>query len=75
VAGSRGQLQVWDTSTNASVRNVFGTRVKLPEDAGKGERMIGVNDSDSESDDEEGIEEGGMAVEEAPDGWESMEED
>jgi periodic tryptophan protein 1 len=76
VAGSRGQLQVWDTSTNGSVRNVFGTRVKLPEDSGKGERMIGVVDSDSDSDDEEGnVEEGGMAVDEAADGWESMEED
>lgn len=77
VAGSKGQMQVWDTSTNSAVRNVFASRVKLPEDTGKGERLVGVPDSDSESDDEEEAEGGGMAVEgnEQQDGWESMEED
>lgn len=77
VAGSRGEVQVWDTSTNASVRNVFGSRVKLPEDTGKGDRLVGVAQSDSESDDDE--EQGGMRTEEGGDGpgdgWESMEED
>lgn len=78
VAGSRGEVQVWDTSTNASVRTVFGRRVKLPEDTGKGDRLVGVAQSDSESDDEE-EEQGGMEVEGAGktpnDGWESMDED
>jgi periodic tryptophan protein 1 len=79
VAGSRGQLQVWDTSTNPNVRNVFGGRVKMPADSGNGERMVAVAESDSESEsDEEDAGQGGMAVEgeEAggQDGWESMDE-
>lgn len=80
VAGSKGALQVWDTSTNPNVRNVFATRVKMPEDSGKGERMVAIAESDSESDeDEDDAEEGGMNVERnengGQDGWESMEED
>ena len=78
VAGSRGEVQIWDTSTNSNVRNVFGSRVKLPEDTGKGDRLVGVAQSDSESDDEED-EPTGMEVQGAPkgneDGWESMDED
>ncbi|ETN42254.1 uncharacterized protein HMPREF1541_04195 [Cyphellophora europaea CBS 101466] len=74
VAGSKGQLQVWDTSTNANVRSVFGGRVSLPEDRGRGERMVGIAQSDSESDDEE--EAGGVEDGAGPgDGWESMDED
>ena len=76
VAGSRGQLQVWDTSTNANVRSAFGGRVKMPE-AGPKERLVGatgMSDNEDESDDEE--EEGGMDTKEADqDGWESMDED
>ena len=75
VAGSRGQLQVWDTSTNASVRSTFGSRVKLPEASAK-ERVVGItgnSDTEDESDDEE---EGGVETKRADqDGWESMEED
>ena len=72
VAGSKGQLQVWDTSTNASVRSAFGNKVKMPEARGK-ERVVGAtggSDDEDESDDEE---EGG--VDAGQDGWESMEED
>ncbi|KIY03877.1 uncharacterized protein Z520_00568 [Fonsecaea multimorphosa CBS 102226] len=70
VAGSKGQLQVWDISTNPSVRKVFASRVQLPETDGK-ERLVGASLSDHESEDEEGEEAG----EEAQDGWESMDED
>ncbi|KIW90734.1 uncharacterized protein Z519_08517 [Cladophialophora bantiana CBS 173.52] len=70
VAGSKGRLQVWDISTNPSVRKVFAGRVQLPESDGK-ERLVGASVSDDESEDEEGdeAEEGGQ------DGWESMDED
>lgn len=68
VAGSKGVVQVWDTSTNAAVRRVFAGRVPdVPE--GKEERMIRVQNDDEESDDDEG-EEGGNER----DGWESMDE-
>lgn len=72
VAGSKGQVQVWDTSTNASVRKVFAGRAKLPEGDVK-ERIVGLStgqDDESESDDEEP-----EAGANGQDGWESMEED
>lgn len=75
-AGSKGQLQVWDISTNPSVRNVFAGKVKLPETNGK-ERLVAVNDhGDDESDDEEEIgEEGGVQTGGVAQDWESMDED
>ncbi|KAF2224945.1 WD40-repeat-containing domain protein [Elsinoe ampelina] len=68
VAGSKGALQVWDTSTNKGVRECFATRVKggLEERKG-GERMVKVIDEQDSEDEEE---EGGAGQ----DGWESMEE-
>jgi len=76
VAGSKGQIQVWDTSTNAGVRNVFAGRVKLPEGDVK-ERLIGVNAGGDGSEDEEDDEdEGGMDTGGANGGgWEDMDED
>jgi periodic tryptophan protein 1 len=68
VAGSKGRLQVWDISTNPSVRKVFSGRVQLPAHDGK-ERLIGASVSDHESDEEE--DDG----EQHADGWESMDED
>lgn len=69
VAGSKGQLQVWDISTNPAVRKTWAGKVKLPETDGK-ERLIGVNkDSDDDTDDEDGGANAGR------DGWESMDED
>lgn len=64
VAGSKGGVTVWDTSTNAGVRRTFAGRV------GEGEvqERVVVEESSGESDSEE--EEG-----KAQDGWESMEED
>ena len=60
VAGSRGQLQVWDTSTNASVRNML-----LAAESKCRKRLLknvlwesqATSDSEDESDDEE---EGGV---------------
>lgn len=73
VAGSKGQLQVWDTSTNPGVRAAFASRVKMPEVSGK-ERFVAVNDSSEESEDEE--EGGGVGASAAGrDGWEEMDED
>lgn len=74
VAGSRGQVQVWDTSTNASVRNAFAGKVKMPENDAK-ERMVtldGGRQEDEESSDEENE---SRARADGQDGWESMEED
>ncbi|KJR81696.1 periodic tryptophan protein 1 [Sporothrix schenckii 1099-18] len=66
VAGSKGNLTVWDTSTNAAVRQAFASKLPNAADGDVEERMIGVEDDDSEEssdDEEEGEEgEGGVAV-------------
>ena len=74
VAGSKGAVQIWDTSTNAAIRHAFATRVAPIEGEVK-ERLIGINEESSESEDESGSDE-----EEAEDGQhriegESMDED
>jgi periodic tryptophan protein 1 len=64
-----------DTSTNAAVRRAFASRVAPVEGEIK-ERLVGVEDDSSESDEEEGgaeTGEGDAAGEEK--GWESMDED
>ncbi|KAK4250490.1 WD40-repeat-containing domain protein [Corynascus novoguineensis] len=77
VAGSKGTVSVWDTSTNAGVRKAFGQRVPTKAE-GEGEvedRLVGVDDDDSSSSDEEEEEdedEDGAAL--SHDG-ESMDED
>jgi periodic tryptophan protein 1 len=84
VAGSKGSLQVWDTSTNAAVRSAFASKTgsnllttSAAASAGK-ERLVGVrNDaedsddsgSDSEADEESG--KGGVRIDGGADGWES----
>lgn len=73
VAGSKGAVQIWDTSTNAAVRSAFAS--KVPEVRGDGkERLVGLEQSDTDSDSEEG--EDGEEEDEDEDGkgWESMEE-
>ncbi|OJJ47937.1 hypothetical protein ASPZODRAFT_158787 [Penicilliopsis zonata CBS 506.65] len=73
VAGSKGVVQIWDTSTNGAVRRAFVSR--LPSLAGEvAERMVGVDADGNESDDDE---EGAAdeVVAQGGDGWESMEED
>ena len=75
VAGSRGAVQIWDTSTNKAVREAFASRVKLPERVG-GERLVGVAADDEEVEEEA---EANEAAENGPNGeeggWESMDED
>ena len=73
VAGSKGQVQIWDTSTNSAVRNVFSEKVKMREPTEK-ERIIAPNEDDGESDDDQTGAQRGMAVEN-DEGWESMDED
>ncbi|KAH9840443.1 putative WD repeat-containing protein [Teratosphaeria destructans] len=69
VAGSKGAVQVWDTSTNRAVREAFATRVKLPEATGE-ERLVGVEQDDEVEEEEAEAEENG-----GDGGWESMDED
>jgi periodic tryptophan protein 1 len=78
VAGHKGVIKVWDTSTNAGVRSAFANRVALKgEEGAVEERLVGTADDSSDSDDDEDEEEGGAAIAEegGPDGWESMEEE
>lgn len=72
VAGSKGSVQVWDTSTNKAVREAFAGRVKMPE--AKEERLIGVEADHEEEDEEEEAEEAANGGGETG-GWESMDED
>ncbi|KAK5158114.1 rRNA-processing protein, partial [Cryomyces antarcticus] len=72
VAGSKGSVQIWDTSTNAAVRRAFANRVAPVEGEVK-ERLIGVEEDDTDSDSEEELEAGGEGGP-GPDRWESMEE-
>ena len=73
VAGSKGTIQVWDTSTNAAVRRLFANRM-APVDGEIIERLVGVEEDSSDSEEEGGVEPGGK------DGggeneWGSMDED
>jgi periodic tryptophan protein 1 len=73
VAGSKGSVQVWDTSTNPAIRQAFSGKVK-PIQGDVKERLVGIqedssDDSDDSEDDEDDDEGAGK------DGWESMDED
>ncbi|KAK5134348.1 hypothetical protein LTR08_006528 [Meristemomyces frigidus] len=69
VAGSKGAVQVWDTSTNKAVREAFATRVRMPEGDVQ-ERLVRIeSDDEIEEEEAEAEENGGEG------GWESMEED
>ncbi|CAN8099813.1 unnamed protein product [Discula destructiva] len=68
VAGSKGTMHIWDTSTNVSVRQAFAG--KVPEPKTKEERLVAVADDESDSDDEEESAEG-----EEADGDESMDDE
>ena len=71
VAGSKGAVQIWDTSTNKAVRDAFAGRVKLPEQTGDvQEKLVKVAEDDEEAD-----EEAEAAENDGEGGWESMEED
>lgn len=60
VAGSKGAVQIWDTSTNAAVRSAFASKVPQLKGDGK-ERLVGLEESESESDSDEGEEDAGGA--------------
>ncbi|KXT15071.1 hypothetical protein AC579_1505 [Pseudocercospora musae] len=69
VAGSKGAVQVWDTSTNKAVREAFASRVKMPEGDVK-ERLVGIEHDDEVEEEEADAEENG-----GEGGWESMDEE
>ena len=71
VAGSKGSVQIWDTSTNPAIRKAFAHRVK-PVDGEVKERLVGVEEDSSESEDDGGPEE---ADDGKGGGWGSMDED
>ncbi|KAF1360459.1 periodic tryptophan protein-like protein [Lizonia empirigonia] len=72
VAGSKGSVQIWDTSTNAAVRAAFASKVPQMKPGAK-ERLVGLEESDTDSDTDEG-ESGAEDEGEHDKGWESMEE-
>lgn len=61
VAGSRGAVQIWDTSTNAAVRRAFADRV-APVEGEIQERLVAVDEDSSDSEEEGGIEPGGESA-------------
>ena len=73
VAGSKGVMQVWDTSTNAAVRRIFATRL-TPLEGDIPERTVTIEDDSSDSEVEGGAEPSSRDVNEKG-GWESMDED
>ncbi|KAI1780127.1 WD40 repeat-like protein [Hypoxylon cercidicola] len=52
VAGSKGTMHVWDTSTNAAVRQAFAHKISNKIEGEVQERLIGVEADDSSSDEE-----------------------
>ena len=70
-AGSKGSMQIWDTSTNAAVRRAFGSRM-ASSSGDVEERLVGVDEDSSDSEEEGGKEPCGDA---AGDQWGSMDED
>ncbi|KAB8074177.1 WD40-repeat-containing domain protein [Aspergillus leporis] len=73
VAGSKGVVQIWDTSTNAAVRRAFVSRMPNLEGEVQ-ERTVGLQADQNDSDDEDAAQEVGAAAV-GGDGWESMDED
>ncbi|CAO2656899.1 Nn.00g057020.m01.CDS01 [Neocucurbitaria sp. VM-36] len=75
VAGSKGAVQIWDTSTNAAVRAAFANKVTLPQMKQDGkERLVGLDEPETDSDTEEGESDDGEEENGEEKGWESMEE-
>ncbi len=73
VAGSKGAMQIWDTSTNPAIRAAFANRVAPVPGEPREERIVGVDADSSDSEEEGGIEPGGEATVE--NGWESMDDE
>ena len=74
VAGSKGSMQVWDTSTNAAVRRAFASRIAPGNSQVEEERIVGVEEDSSDSEEEGGVE-SAAAHATADNGWESMDDD
>ncbi|KAI3329391.1 WD40 repeat-like protein [Xylariaceae sp. AK1471] len=71
VAGSKGTMHVWDTSTNAAVRQAFAHKLAVRPTDNVEERLVGVaNDESSEDDDEDEDED-----DDEEDSGDSMDED
>ncbi|KAI1143373.1 WD40 repeat-like protein [Hypoxylon sp. FL0543] len=70
VAGSKGTMHVWDTSTNAAVRQAFAHKISNKTDGEVKERLIGVEEDESSSE-----EEGGEGDDDENGEPESMDED
>lgn len=67
VAGSKGTLHVWDTSTNAAVRQAFAHKIASRPTESVEERLVGVADdenSDDEQSDDDDEEESGDSMDE-----------
>ena len=77
VGGSKGSMQIWDTSTNPAVRRVFASRLPSGEAITEKERVVGLeeNSSSSDSEDEQDGETKAPEAERNEAGWESMDED
>lgn len=73
VAGSKGVIQVWDTSTNAAVRRIFASRL-APTEGDIPDRTVTIIDDSSDSEVEGGAESGRRENDENG-GLESMDED
>ncbi|KAI0136420.1 WD40-repeat-containing domain protein [Xylariales sp. AK1849] len=54
VAGSKGTMHVWDTSTNAAIRQAFAHKMANKPAVDVEDRLIGVADDESSSEDEAG---------------------
>ena len=78
VAGSKGAVQIWDTSTNSTIRRTFVHRIAPTgkEEDGKEveEKFVGLAEDSSDSEEEGGVEPGGEE-ETGKGNWESMDED
>ncbi|KAI8624651.1 WD40 repeat-like protein [Xylariaceae sp. FL1651] len=57
VAGSKGTMHVWDTSTNAAVRQAFAHKIATKPSDNVEERLVGVADDESSEDEDEGDDE------------------
>lgn len=73
VAGSKGVVQVWDTSTNAAVRRIFASRL-APIEGDIPDRTVTIKDDSSDSEVEGGAESGRRDIDEKG-VLESMDED
>jgi periodic tryptophan protein 1 len=62
VAGSKGAVQIWDTSTNVAVRRIFAERI-APGQGEVKERLVTLQEDDDDSDSEEGDEDAGEGAE------------